>query len=112
MDQRQHMETSIMDGLPPVSEDKQLRWRLAPPDQQESTETKLVDVHSHRTTAQGSQITTDSTQAVTEGKLRRYQRKKTKELQHRIFTLCDKYSEEEVTVNQLLKKCGKIYGGQ
>jgi hypothetical protein len=35
---------------------------LAPPDQQESTETKLADVHSHRITAQGSQITTDSTQ--------------------------------------------------
>jgi hypothetical protein len=41
---------------------------------------------------------------VTEGKLRRYQRKKTKELQYRIFALCDKYSEEEITVNQLLKK--------
>ena len=68
MDQRQHMETSIMDGLPPVSEDKQLRWRLAPPDQQESTETKLADVHSHRTTAQGSQITTDSTQDGHRGK--------------------------------------------
>jgi ribosome-associated protein YbcJ (S4-like RNA binding protein) len=26
--------------------------------------------------------------------------------------LCDKYSEEEITVNQLLKKWGKIYGGQ
>jgi ribosome-associated protein YbcJ (S4-like RNA binding protein) len=26
--------------------------------------------------------------------------------------LWDKYSEEEITVNQLLKKCGKIYGGQ
>jgi hypothetical protein len=49
---------------------------------------------------------------VTEGKLWRYQRKKTKELQHRIFALWDKYSEEEITVNQLLKKCGKIYGGQ
>jgi hypothetical protein len=49
---------------------------------------------------------------VTEGKLRRYQRKKTQELQHRIVALCDKYSEEEITVNQLLKKCGKIYGGQ
>jgi hypothetical protein len=49
---------------------------------------------------------------VTEGKLRRYQRKKTKELQHRIFALWDKYSEEEIIVNQLLKKCGKIYGGQ
>ena len=31
--------------------------------------------------------------------LQRYQRKETKELQHRIFTLCDKYSEEEITVN-------------
>jgi hypothetical protein len=49
---------------------------------------------------------------VTEGKLRRYQGKKTKELQHRIFALWDKCSEEEITVNQLLKKCGKIYGGQ
>jgi hypothetical protein len=49
MDQRQHMETSIMDGLSPVSKDKQWRWRLAPPDQQESTETKLADVHYHRT---------------------------------------------------------------
>jgi hypothetical protein len=39
---------------------------------------------------------------VTEGKLRRYQRQKTKELQHRIFALWDKYSEEEITVNQLL----------
>jgi hypothetical protein len=49
---------------------------------------------------------------VTEGKLRRYQRQKTKELQHRIYALWDKYSEEEITVNQLLKKYGKIYGGQ
>jgi hypothetical protein len=68
MDQRQHMETSIMDGLPPVSKDKQWRWRLAPPDQQESTETKLADIHYHRTTAQGSQITTDSTQDGHRGK--------------------------------------------
>ena len=68
MDQRQHMETSIMDGLPPVSKDKQWRWRLAPPDQQESTETKLADIHYHRTTAQGSQITTDSTQDGNRGK--------------------------------------------
>ena len=49
---------------------------------------------------------------VTEGKLRRYQGKKTKELQHRNFTLWDKRSEEEITVDQLLKKGGKIYGGQ
>jgi hypothetical protein len=41
---------------------------------------------------------------VTEGKLRRYQGKKTKELQHRNFTLWDKRSEEEITVDQLLKK--------
>jgi hypothetical protein len=33
-----------------------------------NTETKLADVHSHRTTAQGSQITTDSTQDVHRGK--------------------------------------------
>jgi uncharacterized protein (DUF1015 family) len=49
---------------------------------------------------------------VTEGKPRRYQRKKPKELRHSIFALWDKYSEEEITVNQLLKKCDKIYGGQ
>jgi hypothetical protein len=41
---------------------------MAPQDQQESTETKLADVHSHRTTAQGSQITTDSTQDGHRGK--------------------------------------------
>ena len=57
-----------MDGLPPVSEDKQWRWRLAPLDQKESTETKLSDVHSLRTTAQGCQITTDSTQDGHRGK--------------------------------------------
>ena len=62
------METIIMDGLPPVSEDKQWTWRLAPQDQQESTEAKLADVHSHRTTAQGSQITNDSTQDGHRGK--------------------------------------------
>jgi hypothetical protein len=49
---------------------------------------------------------------VTEVKLRRYQTKKAKELQHRIFALWDKCSEEEINVNQLRKKCGKIYGGQ
>ena len=49
---------------------------------------------------------------VTEGKLSRYQRKKTKELQHMVFALREKYSEKEITVNQILKKCGKIYGGQ
>ena len=65
-----------MDGLPPVSEDKQWCWRLVPPDQQESTETKLADVHSHCITAQGSQITTDSElKMVTERKLRCYQRR-------------------------------------
>jgi hypothetical protein len=41
---------------------------LTPQDQQESTETKLADVHSHRTTAQGSQITTNSTQDGHRGK--------------------------------------------
>jgi hypothetical protein len=37
---------------------------------------------------------------------------RSKELQHRISALWDKYSEEEITVNQLLKKCNKIYGSQ
>ena len=60
-----------------VSEDKQWRWRLAPPDQQESTETKLADVHSHRTTAQGSQITTDSAQDGHRGKTSTLPTKKT-----------------------------------
>jgi hypothetical protein len=30
----------------------------------------------------------------------------------RIVALWDKYNEEESTVNQLLKKCGNIYGSQ
>ena len=59
-----------------------------------------------------ARLLTTQLKMVTEGKLRRYQGKKTKELQHRIFALWDKCSEEEITVNQLLKKCGKIYGGQ
>jgi hypothetical protein len=59
-----------------------------------------------------ARLLTTQLKMVTEGKLRRYQGKKTKELQHRIFALWDKCSEEEITINQLLKKCGKIYGGQ
>ena len=49
---------------------------------------------------------------VTEGKLKRYQRKKTTELQHRIFNLWDNYRDNQITPYQLLKKCGKIYGSQ
>ena len=73
-----------------VSEDKQWRWRLAPPAQQESTETKLADVHSHRTTApcKGSQITTDSTQDGHRGKTSTLPKKENQGAASTGFSLC------------------------
>jgi hypothetical protein len=46
---------------------------------------------------------------VSEGKLRRYQRKTTRLLQCRINKLWDDYNDGKLSVNKLLKKCGQIY---
>ena len=47
---------------------------------------------------------------VSEGKLRRFQRKSTRQLQDRLFSLWTAYDEGQVSVNGLLKRVGKIYG--
>ena len=106
-----------MDSLPPVSEDQQRRRGMAPPKHQKGTETKLTTLRFSPTTVQGllykeAQLLPTQLKMVTEGKLKRYQRKKTTELQHRIFNLLDNYRDNQITPYQLLKKCGKIYGGQ
>ena len=46
---------------------------------------------------------------VSEGKLRRFQRKKTRAIQGQLFGLWDSYENNELSVNQLLKKCGNVY---
>jgi hypothetical protein len=68
------------------------------------TETQLADVHSHHTTAQGSQT---QLKMVTEGKLRRYQRKKTKELHYdsvyKISTIADNFPLLKKGILSILK---------
>ena len=49
---------------------------------------------------------------VTEGKLRRYQRKKTRQTQGRLFNLWKRYCDHEISVSHLLSSCGAIYGPQ
>ena len=47
---------------------------------------------------------------VSEGKLRRFQRKKSKAIQGRLFKVWKDYEDGIVTVSTLLRKCGHIYG--
>ena len=47
---------------------------------------------------------------VSEGKLRRTQRKKTRETQGKLFALWKQYADNNLSVSRLLKKCGAIYG--
>ena len=49
---------------------------------------------------------------VTEGKLRRYQRKKTRQTQGRLFCLWKRYCEREISASHLMSSCGAIYGPQ
>ena len=46
---------------------------------------------------------------VSEGKLKRYQRLQTRETQGKLMDLWEQYSARHISVNTLLKKCGKIY---
>ena len=46
---------------------------------------------------------------VSEGKLRRFQRKSTRLLQGRLFRLWKEYTDGLVSVNALLKRCGRMY---
>jgi hypothetical protein len=49
---------------------------------------------------------------VTEGKLHRYQRKKTGQTQGRLFNLWKRYCNREISASHLLSSCGAIYGPQ
>ena len=46
---------------------------------------------------------------VSEGKHRRYQRKKTRVIQGQLFDLWDKHENGEISINRLLKKCENLY---
>ena len=113
------METSIMDSILPVSEEKQWRERLAPLDQQESTVHRQsvrtnndVEGWHHRINRKAQKPNLQMYILIVllhkEARLLPTQLKmvrgKTlmlpKEMQHRIFALWDKYSEQEITVNQ------------
>jgi hypothetical protein len=47
---------------------------------------------------------------VSEGKMQRYQRKKTREVEGRLFELWDEYCHRDFNATQLLKRCANIYG--
>ena len=47
---------------------------------------------------------------VSEGKLRRRQRKTYKTAQGKVFGLWKRYTDNELSVGQLLKRCGGVYG--
>ena len=46
---------------------------------------------------------------ISEGKLRRRQRKQTKMVQWKILQLWDDYANNKITASHLLKKCGSLY---
>ena len=46
---------------------------------------------------------------ISEGKLRRRQRKQTKQVQGTIFQLWADYASNQISASRLLKKCGNIY---
>ena len=46
---------------------------------------------------------------ISEGKLRRRQRKQTKMVQGKILQLWDDYASNNITASHLLKKCGSLY---
>ncbi|XP_055955207.1 uncharacterized protein LOC126809860 isoform X3 [Patella vulgata] len=47
---------------------------------------------------------------VSEGKLRRHQKKQSRTTQSKLFQLWNLYTSQEISTNQLLKRCGGIYG--
>ena len=55
-------------------------------------------------------LLTTQIKMVSEGKLRRYQRKNNRAIQGKLFRLWSDYETGTVSVNGLLKKCGGIYG--
>lgn len=49
-------------------------------------------------------------QLITEGKLERYQRERTRQLQAKIFQYWDQYTNREISASNLLERCAAIYG--
>ena len=47
---------------------------------------------------------------VKEGKLQRYQRKRSRNIQGQIFTLWNRYADLEISASRLLKECASVYG--
>ncbi|XP_062614650.1 uncharacterized protein LOC134276409 [Saccostrea cucullata] len=47
---------------------------------------------------------------VTEGKLQRYQRKKSRQIQGKLFNLWERYCERSLSASHLLKECAVVYG--
>ena len=47
---------------------------------------------------------------VSEGKLRRYQRKSTLKTQGQLFSLWEQYTNKQISVSRLLKRCANVYG--
>jgi hypothetical protein len=47
---------------------------------------------------------------ISEGKLKRYRRKRSLTVQSQLFQVWEKYNSNQVSAHHLLKKCGAIYG--
>jgi hypothetical protein len=47
---------------------------------------------------------------VSEGRLKRYQRKRSRQIQGQVFGLWKQYVRREITASQLLRECAFVYG--
>lgn len=47
---------------------------------------------------------------VSEGKIQRYQRKRTLQVEGRVFQLWNDYCERSISASELLKGCASVYG--
>lgn len=111
LDQRNYLDSNNVDCISNGCEDKQRRRGMAPP-HQESPEVMptilvLLNLLHKETTSIPTQL-----KMISEGKLRRYQRKTTRLLQCRINQLWDIYNDGSTSLDILLMECGQIYNGQ
>lgn len=109
--ERTYLDTNNVDCISNGCEDKQRRRGMAPP-HQESPEVMptilvLLNLLHKETTSIPTQL-----KMISEGKLRRYQRKTTRLLQCRINQLWDSYNDGSTSLDILLMECGQIYNGQ
>ena len=83
--------------------------RLAQPCQHPRTEVQLTVLPPDRTYVQEASKIPLQLKMISEGKLRRRQRKQTKMVQWKILQLWDDYANNKITASHLLKKCGSLY---